>query len=496
MENEVMNPTVELETKETPETEVVTQDIGPTIAENENKAPLPQTEEKKSFIQRLLESLKRLFESMKRNSEFSIFQEEIMKDIDSLQFETEINQDMLKELSDKLHCLEGLTHANSSDMTKNIDTISKFIKDDTELSMYRSENGSIQYVLFNREDLREKLFRAATGEEISLKESMLFVTVDKDGIAKLTPPCRYDDFINPEIKGREEFTNQNFTLEDFDDIDAHKVAAFSDKDGDTKRAFFVETFTHSNEVFSKMIYESINAAKEGMSKGKNNETIKSGIDKVDNVINKGRQHDEALDKESPVHKEDAPVEEKTEEKATVQEAEEKKAEKSDFFNGKTPEEVIAEAREKYKPEQDLFDTKDRYWEELMKKVLREGTFKEGKLTNKIDVKDEEGRTIARIPQNMPREKIGEQFNKNYSLGYAVLLEKAVKELREENKQRDENTIRPYNDLAVTKTDKVYVEDRGTIQQFDSRETANDYKERKEDEYETRDKEEKENTQDR
>ena len=132
----------------------------------------------------------------------------------------------------------------------------------------------------------------------------------------------------------------------------------------------------------------------------------------------------------------------------------------------------------------------------MKKVLREGNFKEGKLTNKIDVKDEEGRTIARIPQGMPREKIGEQFNKNYSLGYAVLLEKAVKELREEDKQRDENTIRPYNDLAVTKTDKVYVEDRGTIQQFDSRETANDYKERKEDEYETRDKEEKENTQDR
>lgn len=245
------------------------------VAENEAKK-----EEKAGLIRKLLEAFRKLIDALHKNSAFSIFQEEVMKDISTLQFETEINQELLGELADKLSKIDKALNINTDNLKKNESAIQDFVTDKTELStFYNAETGATRYILFDREKLNEALFKCGAGEEVDLRGAMMFIEQDANGMARVVPPYSLEDFMNPmmqlseaEIENRK-LTNMDFTEAMWEQLDSpdHLQKSFHEL-SETEKEATVHAWIHGAYEQQKEILESVknelNNVKEAVEQGK------------------------------------------------------------------------------------------------------------------------------------------------------------------------------------------------------------------------------------
>lgn len=245
-----------------------------------------EKEEKKGILKRLLEALRALYDSLHKNSAFSIFQEEIMKDMTALQFQNEINTELLSDITDRLNRIDGLAKIHGEEFEQATKQLSDFINENTELACLSDPaTGVTQYVLFDRVKINDALMQASLdGKAINLNDYMMFIEADAEGNARLSSVQSFDELLlqyktgngiaNENAGARRAYTSLNFTMDDLQYIcdNTSLFEKFKDTPVEDKKAWFDMCLKLDYEKVSKEFAEAKAMLKEA------NEAVKKGLD--------------------------------------------------------------------------------------------------------------------------------------------------------------------------------------------------------------------------
>lgn len=479
-----------------------------------------QKKEKESLLEKLLSALRSLMSVFKKNEAFSVFQEEIMKDVTALQFQTEVNAEILEELTKKLDTLSGLTKLNDENLESSRDKLLDFINENTEIAHFiDKETDTEQFIIFDRDKLNADLMKAGTGLEVDLTKSMMAIEI-VDGKTSLVPPQRFDDIINPCLDDRERLTNMNWVSEDFDNLDGHLEKGISSLTAVEKRQMFVELLTKNHEEERKNIENTqkiVSECKEALQNVKDGKTADVDLDKINTAVNslsertnkdrerweKNAEQQRQIEEENRrreverLERENRELKEREYQKQLEEERRkrirEQERENSNvaglvvgMYAGLTVAEILARSQRDFSGTHASTTNFDKAMENVLKRLMTEGRFTDGKLAEDMSFDIGGGRTLD-LKAGTSIDSIERRLYKNYSEGYPKLVEKVTKELEQEKA----SVTRPYNDFGVSAEDKKYVEDRGQIHQFNDKGTAENFKEEKKEDHFYEEKDEKE-----
>lgn len=528
----------------------------------ENEA---EKEEKKGILRRLLEALRALYDSLHKNSAFSVFQEEIMKDMTALQFQSEINSELLSDITDRLNRIDGLAKLHGEEFEQATKQLSDFINENTEMAcLLDPATGVTQYVLFDRVQISDALMQAGIeGKAINLNDYMMFIEADKDGNARLSSVKSFDELLQQyktDIGANEKtdvarrgYSSLNFTMDDLQYLcnNANTFEKFRDMPVEDKKSWFDLCLKLDYEKVSNEMAEAKAWLKEA------NDAVKKGLDisKVDvnferfdeNSKNVNKYLDEvalqkklteALEKKNleinkqNLERERKQLEQEEANRKLYLEREKERIKNLEEFNSQIAKgaskmalmfgnvalaDIVKNATElpKYpnanktaESFRKLFPNSDRKIEELFKDMMSKIKVKDGEIledfkmmTKLTNAEGKEMPFTVSYKKGQDLDFMLAEMDNYHSKGIGHLLEKALTDMEKEQtvsretiKEEMENTTRPYNDFGVdtTKGDKVYVDDeRGNIHQFNTKETATDFKEEKKEENQIEEKEEKE-----
>ena len=477
-----------------------------------------QKKEKESLLEKLLSALRSLMSVFKKNEAFSVFQEEIMKDVTALQFQTEVNAEILEELTKKLDALSGLMKLNDENLESSRDKLLDFINENTEIAHFiDKKTDTEQFIIFDRDKLNADLMKAGTGLEVDLTKSMMAIEI-VDGKTSLVPPQRFDDIINPCLDDRERLTNMNWVIKDFDNLDGHLEKGISSLTAVEKRQMFVELLTKNHEEERKNIENTQKIVSESLQNVKDGKTADVDLDKINTAVNslsertnkdrerweKNAEQQKQIEEENRqreverLERENRELKEREYQKQLEEERRkrirEQERENSNvaglvvgMYAGLTVAEILARSQRDFSGTHTSTTNFDKAMENVLKSLMTEGRFLDGKLAENMSFDI----GISGLPFNLRKgtsiDSIESQLHKNYSEGYPKLVEKVTKELEQEKA----SVTRPYNDFGVSAEDKKYVEDRGQIHQFNDKGTAENFKEEKKEDHFYEEKDEKE-----